>query len=89
MCSADVLVPVDQTKQGNKFFSLVASDEFQALAQERLGGYRLHVEQAREEIEALQVRTRIYSVFDVFKEGRAGKKAVSLIVSSNRVDAIN
>lgn len=27
----------------------------QALAQERLEGYRLHVEQAREEIEALQV----------------------------------
>ena len=29
----------------------------QALAQERLEGYRLHVEQAREEIEVLQVRT--------------------------------
>lgn len=28
---------------------------FQAVAQERLEGYRLHVEQAREEIEALQV----------------------------------
>lgn len=35
---------------------------FQALAQERLGGYRLHVEQAREEIEALQASIgRIYS----------------------------
>ena len=76
-----------QNKEISSFHSLPLTNF--RLAQERLGGYRLHVEQAREEIEALQVSTRIYSVFDVFKEGRAGKKAVSLIVSSNRVDAIN
>ena len=39
-----------------RHFSLV----LQAMAQERLGGYRLHVEQAREEIEALQVSKLIH-----------------------------
>lgn len=45
----------------------------QALAQERLEGYRLHVEQAREEIEILQVRT-IHFFFDLQCEENVGFK---------------
>ncbi len=42
----------------------------QALAQERLEGYRLHVEQAREEIEALQVGPLITSVHAFYQTDR-------------------
>lgn len=44
--------PGTNTKSAHRTFSAI-----KALAQERLEGYRLHVEQAREEIEAVQVRT--------------------------------
>ena len=46
----------------------------QALAQERLEGYRLHVEQARDEIEALQVNVAIVLEGIVFIARRIGRK---------------
>lgn len=48
-----LLRPETKTQQMPRVFRFLV--KLQALAQERLEGYRLHVEQAREEIEALQV----------------------------------